>query len=444
MKKILNFLEGEREKILEIHKSAIRQQLINEAIPSKIVPFANNFEGDMFRKFVNDNYPKVAKYFDLDPKGKFSNSYNNYHITTAWNYKVGDKTLGQLYSEPKTKLKKDFFNFEFPSNEKDKKSNCVGIDSMFCDRINPKQDSFLGNVEAIGCSKWASNCLSTYNDKLQRDHAWFLYKKQSRKKKYNLYDSIPKDKYENILKTFKLDQNKCNQIGKIDHADNQYPKIGQAVMQLMPSNSDYDINNLKLGDIVGLYLKSSSNKSNVFCQVMAKNGITKEYKLNSFNEKTINTHVGYVGAIKDGIPIIFHNIDGKLIATPANKATSTNGTQMIVWVVEDPIISNKLNTPIDDMVGVLKKACNSFSVDETKIVNQFCKLDKYNDIVELNTSLPKGIEKYVNYCLTDYWISSLSDTKEREQIKNCINDAARNSGKPDVAQIKGSKLIVDL
>jgi hypothetical protein len=57
---------------------------------------------------------------------------------------------------------------------------------------------------------------------------------------------------------------------------------------------------------------------------------------------TFNTHVGFVGAIKDGNPLIFHNVEGKYLSTPADKMTSNNRKGMISWVISDPDISKKM------------------------------------------------------------------------------------------------------
>jgi hypothetical protein len=38
-------------------------------------PFRNKTEGDAFRKWLNDTYPKYAKEIDLDPSGEYDNSY---------------------------------------------------------------------------------------------------------------------------------------------------------------------------------------------------------------------------------------------------------------------------------------------------------------------------------------------------------------------------------
>ena len=55
---------------------------------------------------------------------------------------------------------------------------------------------------------------------------------------------------------------------------------------------------------------------------------------------------GFVAAIKDGMPIILHNIgdetQGLHHATPAYKLLSKNDT-MIVWVVSDNEVSKNVN-----------------------------------------------------------------------------------------------------
>ena len=74
--------------------------------PPKPPPFKDNVDGNKFRKWVNQNYPKIAKdpSVDLSETGVQADSYKNSYITKAWNYKVGDKTLGELYTLSTTTL----------------------------------------------------------------------------------------------------------------------------------------------------------------------------------------------------------------------------------------------------------------------------------------------------------------------------------------------------
>lgn len=63
----------------------------------KDTPFKNKQEGDLFRKWMNDNFPDFSKQIKLDPQG----SYNNSYIKKAWTSTIPDSTYtyGSYYSE---------------------------------------------------------------------------------------------------------------------------------------------------------------------------------------------------------------------------------------------------------------------------------------------------------------------------------------------------------
>lgn len=77
--------------------------------------------------------------------------------------------------------------------------------------------------------------------------------------------------------------------------------------------------------------------------------------------------------------------------------------------------------------------------DEEKIVNAIKKLETYSDIVDLDNELRNqgGLEGFINSTITDGYTEWGSDTEEREDIVNAINNAASNSGKGKVAKIVG-------
>lgn len=62
-------------------------------------PIKNREEGNAFRAWANDNYPRLSKTLELDRSGSFNNEY----IKKAWNANVQGKTLGQLYLVAKVK-----------------------------------------------------------------------------------------------------------------------------------------------------------------------------------------------------------------------------------------------------------------------------------------------------------------------------------------------------
>ena len=79
--------------------------------------------------------------------------------------------------------------------------------------------------------------------------------------------------------------------------------------------------NLQLDDVVGIYWNGSSHHEEAFYNggkawfVDGKPGNT----IRKGNGWGMNTHVGIVGAIKDGVPLIFHNVGGNVKSDPADK-----------------------------------------------------------------------------------------------------------------------------
>lgn len=184
--------------------------------------------------------------------------------------------------------------------------------------------------------------MNDFNEKIKRGHAWTLFPNLEGNKIYNMYDQINVTDVEKLLAQHKVSQEYCKPAIETDHADKRFPQVVKVVEGLYPQKTNFNISNLKVGDIVGLYLKNSSNKAAAFCQRAVSRGINSDYTLKTKEIFTFNTHVGYVGAIKNGVPLIFHSIDGKLHSTPATTITSKNDWMMIVWVVRDPVIEQKV------------------------------------------------------------------------------------------------------
>lgn len=96
--------------------------------------------------------------------------------------------------------------------------------------------------------------------------------------------------------------------------------VKQFVNQLVPSSPS---TTLKLDDIVGIYYPKSGYHEKAFYDA-GKPYFTEGPNGKMVPGKTIksgkgwgmNTHLGIVGAVKDGVPIIFHNIHGQVYADP--------------------------------------------------------------------------------------------------------------------------------
>jgi peptidoglycan hydrolase-like protein with peptidoglycan-binding domain len=109
--------------------------------------------------------------------------------------------------------------------------------------------------------------------------------------------------------------------------------VKQFVNQLVPSTPPTKLN---LDDIVGIYYPKSGYHEKAFYDA-GKPYFTEGPNKNMVPGNTIksgkgwgmNTHLGIVGAIKNGVPIIFHNIHGQVYADPVG---SLKDGGRVAWV----------------------------------------------------------------------------------------------------------------
>jgi hypothetical protein len=88
------------------------------------------------------------------------------------------------------------------------------------------------------------------------------------------------------------------------------------------------------------------------------------------------------------------------------------------------------------------------NVDEDGFVKAICKCKTYSDIFELDNALERRfntagggtLEYIINRAITDGLTAMGSDTKERIEIKNCLNKASNITFKRDIATIKDNKI----
>jgi peptidoglycan hydrolase-like protein with peptidoglycan-binding domain len=270
-----------------------------------------------------------------------------------------DKALGKLTPKPVTPKKSDD-NKKTNTTIKDTKNNrCIAISKEECDKISSTKETEISTGSDTRCSAYMVKCLSQYNSELYGANAWNVFNtvKGNGQVKYNVYTdgSINWNNIYSQIKQNKIGKNICNEYAKSDDADkivkSNLPKI---ITNSVPESTKINPSSLELGDIVGLYHKNSSNKGMAFCQ----RALTRNLDNNGNMEKdpfTFNSHVGFVGAIKDGIPIIIHNVSGTHTATPATKMLNKNNKDMIVWVVSDNEVKSAIsNTNVKD-----KKSSNS-------------------------------------------------------------------------------------
>ena len=112
------------------------------------------------------------------------------------------------------------------------------------------------------------------------------------------------------------------------------------------------------------------------------------------------------------------------------------------FVVVRPLTTMGLDKKGIGSVGDKMRAADGYVYDEEKdIVDAIKKLETYSDIVDLDYELRNngGLEGFINNTITDGLTGMGSDTEEREDIVNAINNAASNSGKGKVAKISFAK-----
>lgn len=99
---------------------------------------------------------------------------------------------------------------------------------------------------------------------------------------------------------------------------------------------------------------------------------------------------------------------------------------------------------LDSKRDQLIRASGLFDVDEKGIVETICSLGGYSDLVDVNRklSLQGGLEGFINTFITDGLTPMGSDSKERTSIVYCINAKANESGKGNIATIRGDQVII--
>jgi hypothetical protein len=229
---------------------------------------------------------------------------------------------------------------------------CVSIPPEFCDKVSSQVEVNIGNGGSEGCSEFVGNFLKIG----PIGDAWKAFNNVKKYGvKYNMFTDgqINWDNIRNSIKSNGINSQTCGcfieeGLDK-DKSCSNGQKISKTISSFYPSSSNLSISNLKLGDIVGMYWKNSSNKGKAFCSRAVTRGLGPDGSVKDNDPFTFNTHLGYVGAIKNGAPIIFHSVHGKRLATPANELLSSSGNGMITWVTGGPNTESKDDSKEDSI-----------------------------------------------------------------------------------------------
>jgi peptidoglycan hydrolase-like protein with peptidoglycan-binding domain len=319
-------------------------------------PFKNREEGNAFRKWMHKNFPNDAKNFDLNIEGDHANKtiklvYNSkpkgYTTTTYGMYY--ERTKGQTQPDKAQQTKTDSATTKKPEISTDPKNRCIAISKEECDKISSTKETRIGSGSETRCSAYMVKCLSQYDSDLFGGNAWDAFNnvKGGGTVRYNLFTSgeVNWTKIWSDLAKNKVSKATCEKHAKTDDADRIVNSIVPSIVtNNIPSSPKFSINSLKLGDIVGLYHKNSSNKGMAFCQRALKRGLDNNGNVSDKDPFTFNSHVGFVGAIKNGVPIVIHNVSGNHMATPATQMLSKTSNDMITWVVSDSSIASAIES----------------------------------------------------------------------------------------------------
>ena len=291
----------------------------------------------------------------MTPTGYFGNLTNNALKAFYSNAEPQNKKLKKV--EPEIKKPK-----KVEPEIKNKKINigsttCIGLPREMCSKISSTQEVKLGTGNEAQCAAYVTKCLSQYDKDFKAGNAWQSAGRLARQggtEKFNLFKTnVDWDKIWQGLKANKITKSDCNAfIGKQNSDVGTFKSKSNAILNLSknnePDSSGVNWESLKPGDVVGLIHTSTTNKGRAFCERM----VDDLYLDDKGNFKqlpfTFNTHVGFVTAIKDGIPIIAHNVGnslhtkGSYSAVPVTQMLSKSSPDRIVWAYSDPQVESSV------------------------------------------------------------------------------------------------------
>jgi peptidoglycan hydrolase-like protein with peptidoglycan-binding domain len=301
-------------------------------------PFKTREEGNAFRKWLNNNYKAIADKFELDREG----SHTNKNILNAFNAIIPNTktSWGQFY------LSKTQQGQTQPGQTAGKDSISSNVETKFTNKFNlaaldSTKSTPIFREQQPDCAQFVNNW---YTKKDYVGNAWNAHDYDGAGTRVKTaYHGLTEPQIKTVNNIF---QAIAKQGGPIERKESSIiTSIKSLHQQLNPNITASD---LKKDDIVGIYYPSSSHHEEAFFQAAlsgfepnelpkGKGYFIKDGKGGWKPGTTIsrgvgfgmNTHLGIVGAIKNGVPIVFHNINKQVYADPYNKLF---GNGKIMWV----------------------------------------------------------------------------------------------------------------
>ena len=270
--------------------------------------------GNLFRGLVNDKLPTIAKKYELDRTGSFNNSY----IKKVWNVKIKFKSgkvmcIGEYFTKvlPKLKTKKEDNSLVLnPFIDQ----NRIATDTIRVRDISAdKKVNNILNYDKEDCAQFVNDFT---NSRDVIGDAWLSHDIDGAGKRvFSVYENINPNQIQKYINLYK----------KADGGTDITKEIKSFNEELIGGGKP---SGLQLDDVVGIYYPPSDNHMKAFTSA-GKNYFVdgdpnKPGKtLKSGRGWSFNTHVGVVGAVKDGQPIVFHNVHGNVISEPAKNLQIT-------------------------------------------------------------------------------------------------------------------------
>ena len=263
---------------------------------------------------------------------------------------------------------------EFPNLEL---SDSLDLQKM--PTFNPTKESKVYKCTMDGCAAYVSDVLGG----VYQGNAWHAHRMGN-----NVYSS-----FENAgTRQNNAITNLFNKINRNPQPKQELSNAKNITKSLVPNQQKFS--NLELNDVVGLFYEPSEMHTTAFFEAMtgfnemgkgskagdgpfmikadgsgqwSKEDVGKNIKfkpgktLSKGMVPGLNTHLGFVGAINNGEPIIFHNIHQQVHATPLSEMDKNNTA--IVWARR-----GQQNTPKEDnKKGTLDKVKDEFMYYYNKI-----------------------------------------------------------------------------
>jgi peptidoglycan hydrolase-like protein with peptidoglycan-binding domain len=217
--------------------------------------------------------------------------------------------------------------------------NGIVSDTTLSSNINPQWKNIIP-VKKISSTKSTpimkagqpecAKFVHDFSPKLQYvGNAWDAHNNDSvGKRTWSAFTNLNPDTVKNVESEWL----KINQAGGGKEGGQFNSDVKQLISKIVPQTPPVK---LQLDNIVGIFYPPSDHHEEAFYKAGTPyftnvNGkMTPGKNIQSGTGWGMNTHIGIVGAIKDGKPIIFHNVHGTVFADPVDKLY--NGGR-VAWV----------------------------------------------------------------------------------------------------------------